>query len=97
MSIDHRASLAPTTPFHLAPTAKRAAPERRPISRAGRRDGESGEDGFTLLEVVCVVAIVAMLVAVLMPAIPGSTSRPRLEAYALEVATVLNIDRTAAV
>ena len=43
------------------------------------------------------VAIVAMLVAVLMPAISGSTSRPRLEAYALEVATVLNIDRTAAV
>ena len=43
------------------------------------------------------VAIVAMLVAVLMPAISGSTSRPRLEAYALEVATVLKIDRAAAV
>jgi Tfp pilus assembly protein FimT len=43
------------------------------------------------------LAIVAMLVAVLMPAIPGSTSRPRLEAYALEVAAVLKIDRTAAI
>jgi general secretion pathway protein H len=44
-----------------------------------------------------VLAIVAMLVAVLMPAMPGSTSRPRLEAYALEVATLLKTDRTAAI
>jgi general secretion pathway protein H len=44
-----------------------------------------------------VLAIVAMLAAVLMPAMSGSTSRPRLEAYALEVATVLKTDRTAAI
>jgi len=44
-----------------------------------------------------VLAIVAMLVAVLMPAMSGSTSRPRLEAYALEVATLLKTDRTAAI
>jgi general secretion pathway protein H len=70
---------------------------RPPILRAGRNDGGSSEDGFTLLEVVCVLAIVAMLVAVLMPAMSSSTSRPRLEAYALEVATVLKTDRTAAI
>jgi general secretion pathway protein H len=56
----------------------------------------SSEAGFTLLEVVCVLAIVAMLVAVLMPAISGGTSRSRLEGYALEVATLLKTDRTAA-
>jgi general secretion pathway protein H len=44
-----------------------------------------------------VLAIVAMLAAVLMPAMSGSTSRPRLEAYAIEIATVLKIDRTAAI
>jgi general secretion pathway protein H len=76
---------------------RKAALVRRPILRAGRNDRGSNEDGFTLLEVVCVLAIVAMLVAVLMPAMSGSTSRPRLEAYALEAATVLKTDRTAAI
>jgi general secretion pathway protein H len=85
------------TSFHSAPTDKKAAPERPPTSRTGCNDGEGSEDGFTLLEVVCVLAIVAMLVAVLMPTMSGSTSRPRLEAYALEVATLLKTDRTTAI
>jgi general secretion pathway protein H len=55
------------------------------------------QDGFTLLETVCVVAIIAMLVAVLVPLVPRKTSRPRLEAYAIETATLLNRDRTAAI
>jgi general secretion pathway protein H len=55
------------------------------------------EDGFTLLEIVCVLAIVAMLAAVMMPNLPTGTSRQRLEAYALETAAVLKADRTAAV
>jgi len=38
-----------------------------------------------------------MLVAVLMPAMSGGTSRPRLQAYALEVAALLKTDRTAAI
>src|SRR4029453_3505323 len=76
---------------------KRVARAQRLISRAGRSDDEGSEDGFTLLEVVCVLAIVALLAAVLMPAMSGSTSRPRLEAYAREVATVLKTDRTAAI
>src|SRR5262249_33207763 len=97
MSIDHRGSMVPMTWFHLAPTDRRAAPVRPLTLRAGRNERGSSEDGFTLLEVVCVLAIVAMLVAVLMPAMSGSTSRPRLEAYALEVATLLKTDRTAAI
>lgn len=56
----------------------------------------SGEDGFTLLEVVCVVAIIGMLAVVALPAIPRGTSRPRLEAYALETAALLKNDRSAA-
>ena len=53
-------------------------------------------DGFTLLETVCVMAIIAMLAAVLLPLLPRATSRPRLEAYAMETAALLNRDRTAA-
>jgi general secretion pathway protein H len=55
------------------------------------------EDGFSLLEVVCVVAIVAMLAAVLLPRVPQGTSRPRLEAYAIETASLLTADRNAAI
>ena len=84
------------TSFHLAPTDRKAARVLPPTLPAGCNDRGSNEDGFTLLEVVCVLAIVAMLVAVLMPAMSGSTSRPRLEAYALEVAALLKTDRTAA-
>jgi general secretion pathway protein H len=56
-----------------------------------------GERGFTLLEMVCVIAIVAMLAAVLLPFVPRNTSRARLEAYALEAATLLKADRNAAI
>ena len=59
--------------------------------------GSRGEDGFTLLEMVCILAIIAMLAAVLLPNIPRDTSRPRLEAYAVETASLLKADRTAAI
>ena len=55
------------------------------------------EEGFTLLEMVCIVAIIAMLAAVLLPNIPRDTSRPRLEAFAMETASLLKADRTAAI
>jgi general secretion pathway protein H len=59
------------------------------------RDG--CEAGFTLIEVVCVLAIVALLAAVLLPAIPRQTTRPRLEAFAIEAAALLKADRNAAI
>ena len=55
------------------------------------------ERGFTLLEMVCVLAIIALLAGVLMPFIPRGTSRSRLEAYALQAATLLKQDRNAAI
>lgn len=58
---------------------------------------DQAEHGFTLLEMVCVLAIIAMLAAVLLPLIPRQTSRSRLQAYALETATLLKADRNAAI
>jgi general secretion pathway protein H len=55
------------------------------------------EGGFTLLEMVCVLAIIGLVAAVLLPSIPRQTSRSRLEAYAIEAATLLKADRNAAI
>jgi general secretion pathway protein H len=76
---------------------RKAGPERPPISSAGRAERVAGEGGFTLIEVVCVLAIIALLAAILLPEIPRGTSRSRLEAYALEIATILKTDRNAAI
>jgi len=46
---------------------------------------------------VCVLAIIALLAAILLPEIPRGTSRSRLEGYAMEIATVLTSDRNAAI
>jgi general secretion pathway protein H len=67
------------------------------MSPAGPNETSSAEDGFTLLEIVCVVAIIAMLAAIILPAIPRGTSLARLEAYAIETATLLKTDRDAAI
>jgi general secretion pathway protein H len=58
---------------------------------------EVAERGFTLLEMVCALAIIALLTAVLLPFIPRETSRSRLQAYALQTATLLKADRNAAI
>jgi len=55
------------------------------------------EHGFTLLEMVCVIALIAMIAAVLLPFLPRHTSRSRLQAYALEAATLLKADRNTAI
>jgi general secretion pathway protein H len=58
---------------------------------------DTNEHGFTLLEMVCVLAIIALLAAVLLPIIPHETSRSRLQAYALQAAALLKADRNAAI
>jgi general secretion pathway protein H len=46
---------------------------------------------------VCVIAILAIVAAILLPAFPRGTSRARLEAFAIEAAALLKADRNAAV
>ena len=53
--------------------------------------------GFTLIEVVCVLAIIALLASLILPQLPRGTSHARLEAYALEIAAMLMADHTAAI
>jgi general secretion pathway protein H len=69
--------------------------ERQVTLPAGNIEA-SAEAGTTLLEVVCVLAIVVMLAAIALPAVPHATSLQRLEGYALQTATLLNADHNAA-
>ncbi|WP_292619345.1 prepilin-type N-terminal cleavage/methylation domain-containing protein [Nitrobacter sp. 62-23] len=57
----------------------------------------NNQQGFTLLEMVCVIALIALMAAVLLPFLPQHTSRARLQAYALEAAGLLKADRNAAI
>ncbi len=56
-----------------------------------------GEDGFTLIEVVCVLAIVALLAAIALPGAPRATTAQGLRGYAVEIAAMLKADRIAAI
>jgi general secretion pathway protein H len=55
------------------------------------------EAGFTLIEIICVLAIVGLLAALALPAFPRATSRTQLEGYVLDVAALLKGDRNAAI
>ena len=57
----------------------------------------SSERGFTLLEMVCVLALIAMIAAVLLPFMPSHTSRSRLQGYVLQTAALLKEDRNVAI
>lgn len=52
--------------------------------------------GFTLIEVVALMAILGLLLAVALPALPRAVSRPQVEALALTVAAILDGDHRAA-
>jgi general secretion pathway protein H len=58
---------------------------------------KASERGFTLLEVVCVLALIAMLAAILLPFVPRQTTQSRLQGYALQTAALLKEDRNAAI
>jgi len=45
---------------------------------------------------LCVLAIIGMLAAIILPAIPRATSRAKLESYAVATAALLKADRSAA-
>lgn len=67
------------------------------ICEPARGSPDQARAGFTLLETVCVMAIVAMLARLALPAIPHATSLTELERYAVETASVLKADRNAAI
>src|SRR4051794_25393381 len=58
--------------------------------------GTTNERGFALIEILCVLAIIGLLAAIILPAVPRATSRARLESYAVETAALLKADRPAA-
>jgi general secretion pathway protein H len=76
--------------------ARKAEMGRQPTSRAARADRCVGEHGFALIEILCVLAIIGMLAAIILPAIPRATTRARLESYAVETAALLKADRNSA-
>ena len=69
----------------MAPRARRAI-SRTPSDRRA-------QDGFTLLETVCALAIIGLVSAVMAPAMPRGTSRTAFESYAVKVAALIKQDR----
>jgi general secretion pathway protein H len=70
--------------------------EQQPILPAARAENGRGERGFALIEILCVLAIIGLLAAIILPAIPRSTTRAKLESYAVATAALLKSDRSAA-
>ncbi|MBR0757068.1 prepilin-type N-terminal cleavage/methylation domain-containing protein [Bradyrhizobium jicamae] len=69
---------------------------RQPTLQAARAERSRGEAGFALIEILCVLAIIGMLAAIILPSIPRTTTRARLESLAVETAALLKADRSAA-
>lgn len=61
-----------------------------------RRPERGSCAGFTLIEIVCALAIIALVAALILPAFPTRASRARVQAYAIETAALLIADRAAA-
>jgi general secretion pathway protein H len=70
--------------------------ERPATLPAARAEQGIGEQGFALIEILCVLAIIGMLAAIILPAIPRATSRAKLESYAVQTAALLKVDRNTA-
>jgi general secretion pathway protein H len=80
----------------MGPTGKRVGPVPQLTSPVGPNEKHSDEEGFTLLEVVCVVAILAIIAALIPPILSPGTSRAKLQSYAVKTAALLKSDRNAA-
>ena len=70
--------------------------ERQPTLQAARAERGTGQQGFALIEILCVLAIIGMLAAIILPALPRATTRAKLESYAVQTAVLLKADRNAA-
>lgn len=67
------------------------------MSPAGQGDARDASAGFTLLETICVVAVIAMLASFALPQPLRWTTRSGLEQFAMRAVGVLAADRYAAV
>lgn len=65
-------------------------------SSAALAERQKSKAGFALIEILCVLAIIGMLAAIILPAVPRATTRAKLESYAIETAALLKADRSAA-
>jgi general secretion pathway protein H len=81
----------------MARITRKAGRVRQPTSPIGSAERLPAEDGFALLEIVCVIGIISLLTAIILPYVSRSTSRAKLEAYAFETAALLKADRYAAI
>jgi general secretion pathway protein H len=70
--------------------------ERQPTLPAARAERNIGEQGFALIEILCVLAIIGLLAAIILPSIPRATTRAKLESYAVQTAALLKADRNTA-
>jgi general secretion pathway protein H len=70
---------------------------RLPISSPARANVPGANRGFALIELLCVLAIMGLLAAIMLPGIPRATSRVKLEGFAVQTAALLKEDRNAAV
>lgn len=68
-----------------------------PISALARASTPQACRGFALIELLCVLAIIGLLAAIMLPSIPSTTSRTKLEGFAVQTAAMLKEDRNAAV
>ena len=70
--------------------------ERQLILPAAPASAISGTAGFALIEILCVLAIISLLAGIVLPSIPRSTTRAKLESFAVQTAALLKTDRSAA-
>src|SRR6266700_7567563 len=96
MSIARRARAHPTISSRSDRTVRKAAVERQPTLSAARAESIHGAHGCALIEILCVLAIIGLLAAIILPAIPRTTTRAKLESYAVQTAALLKGDRNAA-
>jgi general secretion pathway protein H len=68
-----------------------------PISQLPRANVSHAIRGFALIELLCVLAIIGLLAAIMLPGIPRATSRTKLEGFAVQTAALLKEDRNSAV